>query len=103
MALKESQDKIDAIMKEEGWPYWAPLSQLARLTEETGEVARLYNHLYGDKKKKETEAKTELVGELGDVLYTLICMANREGINLDDALAIAVENATGRDKDRWKD
>ncbi|MDB4984265.1 MAG: MazG nucleotide pyrophosphohydrolase [Patescibacteria group bacterium] len=103
MAIKESQDKIDSILKERGWKYWSPLSQLARLTEETGELARVYNHIYGDKPKKLEEPKQSLSAEMGDILYTIICMANNEGINLDEALGIAVANATGRDKDRWKE
>lgn len=103
MTLKNLQDKVDGILSSNGWAYWQPLSQLARLQEEAGELARLYNHVYGDKQKKPDEARQKFADEMGDVLYTIICMANREGVNLDDALGIAVANATGRDKDRWKE
>ncbi|MBU6152352.1 MAG: hypothetical protein KGR25_12940, partial [Chloroflexi bacterium] len=59
-------------MADRGWEYWHPLSQLARLTEEMGELARVVNHLYGEKPKKSTETLQDLGLEMADVVYTLI-------------------------------
>lgn len=95
------QQEIDRITQKQGG-YWHPLSILARLTEEVGEVARLLNHLYGEKPKKLTEARQELDEEIADVLYALVCLANREGIDLDKAMATVLNKAKTRDKDRFK-
>ena len=83
-------------------PYWHPLSQLARLLEESGELARLLNHLYGDKPKKQSEARQELGGEIADVLFTLVCLANSQSINLDEELQKVIQKAQTRDADRFK-
>ena len=96
------QKEIDDWFKKKNWLYWHPLSQLARLTEETGELARVVNHLFGEKPKKETEAKQELKEEIGDVIYTLICLANSQKINLDDAIQKSIKKVTSRDKNRYK-
>lgn len=82
-------------------PYWAPLSQLARLMEEVGELARAYNHTYGDKIKKVSEEPDDITDEMGDILFTLICLANTEGVNLDEALQGAFVKTQTRDKDRF--
>lgn len=79
-----------------------PLSILARITEEIGEVARLLNHLYGDKPKKTTESRQELDEEIADVVYALICLANWEHINLDSALQNVLTKAKARDRDWFK-
>jgi len=87
--------------KEHGWPYWTPHEILARLVEETGELARLVNHIWGPKKKKATEAEQDLEEEIGDILYTLVCFANANNISLDGAIRKSLDKSTTRDKDRF--
>lgn len=100
MDLDEVQRKVDAWIRENGG-YWDEMSLLARLAEETGEVAREYNHRFGMKKKKKSEAETTLEAEMGDVLFILICMANQQGISLDQALDGALQKYRIRDAGRW--
>jgi NTP pyrophosphatase (non-canonical NTP hydrolase) len=100
MGLSKYQDHIDKVSKGQGG-YWHPLSILARITEEVGEVARLLNHIYGDKPKKKTEAEQELGEEIADVMYALICLANREKIDLDTAMQKVIQKAESRDKNRF--
>ena len=78
--MKKYQNELDGWFKENNWRYWQPLSILARLVEECGELARLINHLYGEKKKKSKEKRQELEEEIGDIIYTLICLANSQNI-----------------------
>lgn len=99
--LKNVQNKLDQALQVYVKPYWSPLSNLARLIEEVGEVARVLNHRYGDKPKKPTESVDDLEDELGDVLWTVICLANQEGIDLDHALERATNKLLVRDKDRF--
>lgn len=102
MSLIVYQKQIDKILKRQfDPPYWHPLSQLARATEELGELARLLNHIYGDKPKKPAEAKQELGEEIADVIFTMICTANYHDIDLDQAMAGAIDKLQGRDKDRF--
>jgi len=84
MGIEELQKDADKWVKEYASGYWPALEQLARLTEETGEVAREINHLHGTKKKKNSEETKELGEELSDVIFTIICIANSHNINLDD-------------------
>ncbi len=101
--LKEYQEEIDHIViVEQRSGYWAPLSILARITEEVGEVARLLNHLYGSKPKKDTEEKQELDEEIADVMYGLICLANSEQIDLDHAMQKVLNKSRTRDIDRFR-
>lgn len=99
--LAEAQEAVDRWISgfEEG--YWPPLANLARLTEEVGELARELNHLYGSKPKKEGEAPTDLALELGDILFVLIALANEQGIDLGDALGRALTKYEVRDAGRW--
>ncbi len=101
MALAEYQKQIDDWVQGYETPYWAPLSQLARLSEEVGELARALNHKYGDKIKKPTEEADDIEGELGDILFDVICMANSEGLDLDKALQKVIDKARTRDADRF--
>lgn len=101
--MKKYQKELDKFFKKNDWPYWPPLSILARLFEECGEFARLVNHLYGDKKKKETEAAQDLEEELGDIIYTLICFANSNNIDLDRAIKKTFKKVIKRDKHRFDD
>src|SRR5215207_79855 len=102
MSLREAQQLIDRWMRERGWRYWEPLAQLARMTEELGELARIVNHLYGEKPKKTDEAEQELGLEMADLLYTMICLANSQGVDLQDALAQVLEKYGTRDADRYR-
>lgn len=101
--MKKYQEELDQWFKDNNWKYWSPLSILARLLEECGEFARLVNHLYGDKPKKDSEKEQELEEEIGDILYTLICFANLNNIDLDKAIKRSFEKSMNRDKDRYKD
>ncbi len=102
MSLQTYQKQIDEGLQQYEKPYWDPLSQLARMIEEVGEVSRILNHKYGDKPKKDTEEHEDLADELADVIYTAICLANAEGIELDPALQKAINKLSTRDKDRFK-
>jgi len=100
--LKDSQKQIDDLVKNYDPPYWPALSQFARLSEEVGEVARLLNHMYGLKPKKKEEAEQQLGGELADVLFTIMCLANSHNIDLDAEFEKALDKLRVRDKDRFK-
>ncbi len=100
--LKEAQKQIDDWAQTLEEPYWPPLSQFAALSEEVGEVARLLNHMYGSKPKKPEEAKQELGGEIMDVLFAAICLANRHGVDLDAEFVKKMDKCYGRDKDRFQ-
>ncbi len=82
--LKDAQKKIDDALQIFEKPYWSPLSICARIAEETGELARILNHIYGDKPKKPEEEKQHLGEEIMDVIFSCMCLANSHDINLDD-------------------
>ena len=102
MSLQAYQKEVDDLVQGYKTPYWSPMSQLARLSEEVGELARVYNHKYGDKNKKETEDADDMEGEMGDILFAVVCMANSEGIDLDMALRKVITKAQTRDVDRYE-
>ncbi len=81
--------------------YFPPMELVARLTEELGEVAREVQHVHGMKKKKITEEESSMEAELGDLLFVLICLANVEQVNLDQALARVMHKFETRDANRW--
>ena len=101
MNLKDAQAQVDAWISrfEEG--YWPPLSNLARLTEEVGELAREMNHRFGHKTKRADEPEQDLALELADVLFVLIVIANEQGIDLEEALGRVLEKYRVRDSERW--
>ena len=101
MEIKEAQRRVDDWISrfEEG--YWPPLTNLARLTEEVGELVREMNHRFGHKLKKPEEPDQALALELGDVLFVLLVIANEQGIDLDDALESVLEKYRSRDGERW--
>jgi len=102
MALDKYQKDVDEWVKEYTAGYWPALEQMARLSEETGEVAREMNHIHGTKKKKSSEETKELGDELADVIFTICCIANSHGINLDEAWKIMAEKKMyDRDKNRF--
>lgn len=100
LTIAAAQQLVDAWIRAHGG-YWEPLAQLARLTEEVGEVAREINHHYGPKRKKPTEAERALADELGDLLYIVIATANSLGVDLDAALRASLVKYTERDADRY--
>jgi len=99
--VEKYQKELDDFYKRNGWEYWSPLSILGRLFEEGGEFARLVNHLHGDKKKKDTEKEQEMEEEIGDIIFTLICFANSNGISLDNAIRKSINKVISRDKNRF--
>lgn len=100
--LAQYQKEIDDMVQNYEVPYWSPLSNLAHLAEEVGEVARILNHQYGDKPKKPGENHELLEDELADVLYSLICLANSQGISLDEPLQKSIAKLETRDAGRFK-
>jgi len=101
MRLSEAQAAVDAWISrfEEG--YWPPLTNLARLTEEVGELAREMNHRFGHKTKRPDEPDQDLALELGDVLFVLLVIANQQGIDMEETLERVLEKYRSRDGDRW--
>src|SRR5690606_2340162 len=101
MELREAQERVDAWISrfEEG--YWPPLTNLARLIEEVGELAREMNHRFGHKIKKADEPDQDLAIELADVLFVLLVIANEQGIDLDEALERVLRKYRERDSERW--
>ena len=99
MTIKEAQERIDAWIKEYGVRYFDELTNMAILTEEVGEVARIMARRYGEQSFKEGE-KADLGDELADVLWVLICIANQTGTDLTEALKKNLEKKTKRDQSR---
>jgi len=99
--VKDAQRQVDEWISQFEEGYWPPLANLARLMEEVGELARLINHRYGSKPKKPEEAHQELSEELADVLFVILCMANEQGIDLDEAFERVLEKYRSRDGERW--
>ncbi len=99
--MKSMQQEVDTYISnfEEG--YFPPMELMARLTEELGELSREVQHVYGMKKKKNTEGASTLSEETGDLLFVLICFANAEGIDLSEALEQVLQKFKTRDADRW--
>jgi len=86
MTIKEAQTQVDQWIKTKGVRYFSELTNMAILTEEVGEVARLMSRNYGDQSFKEGDKTKELADELADVLWVLMCIANQTGVDLTDAL-----------------
>ena len=101
MELREAQRRVDEWISQFEEGYWSPLVNLARLTEEVGELARELNHRYGAKPKKSREPEQDLALELADVLFVLLVLANEQGIDLDEALLRTLEKYRSRDGARW--
>jgi len=103
MGFKEHQEEVDDWIRQFDPAYWPIMDQLARLTEEIGEVAREINHLYGSKKKKDSEGEGNLGQELTDVIFTIVCIANTKGINLQEEWEKMMrEKHHGRDNQRYE-
>ncbi|WP_257351780.1 nucleotide pyrophosphohydrolase [Pseudalkalibacillus decolorationis] len=99
--MKEMQKEVDNYISQFKEGYFSPLSMLARMTEELGELSREVNHHYGEKPKKSSEDESTMEEELGDLFFVIICFANSLHINLDEALKIVMNKFNTRDKDRW--
>ena len=99
MTIKEAQERVDAWIKEYGGRYFDELTNMAILTEEVGEVARIMARRYGEQSFKEGE-KSDLGDEIADVLWVLICIANQTGIDLTEALQKNLDKKTKRDCNR---
>ena len=101
MSLRDSQSRVDAWISQFEEGYFHPLTNLARLTEEVGELAREINHRYGEKTKKKDEPEGDLALEMADIIFVLVCIANREGIDLQDAFDRMMAKVERRDDARW--
>ena len=99
MTIKAAQERVDRWRKEYGVRYFNEMTNMAILTEEVGEVARIMARTYGEQSFKEGE-KRELGDELADVLWVLICIANQTGVDLTEALEKNLDKKTKRDKER---
>lgn len=100
MTLQESQELVDKWIKEVGVRYFNELTNMAMLTEEVGEVARIIARRYGEQSEKESDKNKDLGEEMADVLFVLICLANQTGINLEDAFTKSLLKKTERDQER---
>lgn len=98
MTLQEAQETVDRWIKSYGVRYFNELTNMAILTEEVGEVARIIARRYGEQSFKESDKKIELADELADVLWVLICLANQTGVDLTEALQRNIDKKTSRDK-----
>ena len=102
ISLKEAQEKVDQWIKTTGVRYFNELTNMAMLTEEVGEVARIIARRYGEQSEKESDKNKDLGDEMADVLFVLICLANQTGVDLTKALEKNLEKKTNRDADRHK-
>ena len=103
MTIAEAQAIVDNWIKENGVRYFNELTNMAILTEEVGEVARIIARQYGEQSFKKSDEGKQLSDELADVLFVLICLANQTGINLTEALQKNLEKKTNRDSQRHKE
>ncbi|MCL4440877.1 MAG: nucleotide pyrophosphohydrolase [Eubacteriales bacterium] len=101
MEIKDMQKEVDDWISQFEEGYWQPLSMLARMTEEVGELAREINHLYGQKPKKSAEREGNLRLELADILFIVVCFANSLGLDLEDAFKQMMNKYRLRDSQRW--
>jgi NTP pyrophosphatase (non-canonical NTP hydrolase) len=102
MTIKEAQQQVDAWINTTGVRYFNELTNMAILTEEVGEVARIMARRYGEQSEKESDKGKDLGDELADVLWVVICLANQTGVNLEEAFQKNLEKKSLRDKDRHR-
>ena len=100
MTLEEAQAQVDQWIKTVGVRYFNELTNMAMLTEEVGEVARIIARRFGEQSEKESDKNKDLGDEMADVLFVLICLANQTGVNLTEALAKNLDKKSIRDADR---
>jgi NTP pyrophosphatase (non-canonical NTP hydrolase) len=103
MTIAEAQQKVDEWIKTTGVRYFSELTNMAILSEEVGEVARIMARKYGEQSFKKSDEQVDLADEMADVLWVLICLANQTGVNLTDALNKNLEKKTKRDATRHKE
>lgn len=102
MTIEEAQNQVDNWIKTIGVRYFGELTNMAILTEEVGELARIMARKYGDQSFKESDKNADLSDEMADVLWVLICLANQTGVNLTEAFKRNMQKKTIRDKDRHR-
>ena len=102
MDLKNAQLDVDNWIKNHGVRYFNELTNMAQLTEEVGEVARIIARRYGEQSEKESDKNKDLGEELADVVFVVLCLANQTGIDLQQAFDKKLELKSERDKDRHK-
>lgn len=102
MTLQEAQSIVDDWIKEYGVRYFNELTNMAILTEEVGEVARIISRRYGEQSEKESDKNKDLGDELADVLFVIICIANQTGVDLTEAMIKNISKKTTRDNKRHK-
>ncbi len=100
ITIEEAQQLVDQWIKTIGVRYFSELTNMAVLTEEVGELARIMARKYGDQSFKKSDEKYDLADEMADVLWVLICLANQTGVNLNEAFLKNMEKKSNRDKDR---
>lgn len=100
-SLKDIQNEVHQYISQFKEGYFSPLSMLARMSEEVGELAREVNHYYGEKPKKSSEADNSIELELGDILFITVCFANSLGIDLEEAHQKVMHKFQTRDANRW--
>jgi NTP pyrophosphatase (non-canonical NTP hydrolase) len=100
--MNTMQQEVDTYISQFKTGYFSPLANLARLTEEVGELSREINHLYGEKKKKDSEADNTIKAELGDNLFVLLCIANSLDIDMTESFNETLDKYNGRDKNRFE-
>ena len=103
MTIKEAQKTVDEWIQTYGVRYFNELTNMAQLTEEVGEVARIIARRYGEQSEKESDKNKDLGDEMADVLWVLICLANQTGIDLEEALQKNLDKKTKRDSTRHKE
>ena len=101
LSLSEAQRAVDAYVGQFKEGYWPPLTNLARLIEEVGELARELNHRYGHKTKKKDEPEQDIALELADILFVVIVLANQQKVDLEEAFSRVLQKYQVRDADRW--
>jgi NTP pyrophosphatase (non-canonical NTP hydrolase) len=100
MTIQNAQEQVDQWIKTTGVRYFSELTNMAMLTEEVGEVARIMARRYGEQSEKPSDKEKDLADEMADVLWVLICLANQTGINLTEAFQKNLEKKSVRDADR---
>lgn len=100
--MKKIQKEVDDWVQQYKIGYFKPLEIIARLAEETGELAREINHRFGPKKKKETDDTRDIEDEIGDIIFTLACLSNSLDLDMDRGFKSVMDKLNSRDKDRWE-
>lgn len=100
--MKNIQKEVDDWVQQYKLGYFKPLEIIARLTEETGELAREINHRFGPKKKKDSEDVKDVEDEIADIIFTLACLSNSLGLDMDRGFKSVMDKLNNRDKDRWE-